>query len=138
MSTFPTEKNSEIDSSSRPAHKRIKIASSNGHEVVCRQTSTRRVVNLKQRAKLSMLPTLPLDILFEIFGHLHPLDLLHLTRTTKDFRRVQFVQSPTRSSMTVWKSSLANIPGLPPCPEDMSHLAWTSLVFDHFCHVRLP
>ncbi|KAK0466091.1 uncharacterized protein EV420DRAFT_1326502 [Desarmillaria tabescens] len=130
MSTLPTEKNSEIDSSSPPAHKKVKITSSNGHEVVYRQTSTRRVVNLKRRAKLSMLPTLPLDILFEIFGHLNPLDLLYLTRTTKEFRRVL----THRSSTTVWKSSLANVPGLPPCPEDMSHPAWSSLVFDHFCH----
>ncbi|KAK0500900.1 hypothetical protein EDD18DRAFT_1146486 [Armillaria luteobubalina] len=130
MSTFPTEKHSETDSPSCPVHKRIKMASSNGHEMVCRQTSTRRVVNLKRRAKLSMLPTLPLDILFEIFGHLHPLDLLHLTRTTKEFRRVL----SHRSSMTVWKSSLANVPRLPMCPEDMSHPAWISLVFDHFCH----
>ncbi|KAK0209119.1 hypothetical protein DFS33DRAFT_1307755 [Desarmillaria ectypa] len=130
MSTLPTEKNPEINFSPRPVHKKIKIVSSNGHEVVYRQISTRRVVNLKRRAKLSMLPTLPLDILFEIFGHLHPLDLLHLTRTTKQFRRVL----THKSSTTVWKSSLANVTGLPPCPEDMSHPAWASLVFDHFCH----
>ncbi|KAK0461517.1 hypothetical protein IW261DRAFT_1631432 [Armillaria novae-zelandiae] len=47
-----------------------------------------QVVNLKRQAKLSMLPTLPLDILFEIFRHLHPLDLLHLTHTTKEFWHV--------------------------------------------------
>lgn len=163
------EKNSETDSSSRPVHKRIKIAPSNSHEVVCRQTSTRRVVNLKRRAKLSMLPTLPLDILFEVcsstfftgtcsqrlFSDIRTSSSIRFAASDTDDEGISacpcvfFCISPQlilmtvctvthRSSMTVWKSSLANVPGLPLCPEDMSHPAWTSLVFDHFCHVRVP
>ena len=36
--------------------------------------------------KLDGIANLPLDILFEIFGHLNPVDLLHLARVNKYLR----------------------------------------------------
>ncbi|KZT19471.1 hypothetical protein NEOLEDRAFT_1142039 [Neolentinus lepideus HHB14362 ss-1] len=84
----------------------------------------------KRNGKLALLPTLPLDVLFEIFGHLLPLDLLHLARITKAFRRILM----HRSSKTIWKNALSNIDGLPPCPDDMSEPAYANLAFDLHCH----
>ncbi|KIY51950.1 hypothetical protein FISHEDRAFT_70186 [Fistulina hepatica ATCC 64428] len=72
-------------------------------------------------SKLALLPTLPLDILLEIFSNLLPLDVLHLSRASKALRRVLM----HRSSMSVWKSAFASIPDLPPCPDDSSSLSET-------------
>lgn len=71
-----------------------------------------------------------MDILMEIFGHLHPLNLLHLARTTKAFRRILM----HKSSVFLWKAARANVPGLPDCPPDLSEPQWANLVFDPHCH----
>src|ERR1700692_674229 len=71
--------------------------------------------------------------LLQIFGHLLPLDILHLARTTKDFRRVLL----HKSSISVWKSARENIAGLPECPSSMSEPAYANLAFDQHCHVSL-
>ena len=62
-----------------------------------------------------------------------PLDLLRLARTTKDFRNLLM----SRSSISLWKDVLRNIPGLPECPPWMSEPAWVNLVFYPHCHVGL-
>ena len=71
-------------------------------------------------------------IIAQIFGHLHPLDLLHLARTTKPFRHVLM----HRSSISAWKAARANIPGFPDCPPEMSEPEWANLAFDPHCNVR--
>ncbi|KAJ3482423.1 hypothetical protein NLJ89_g12140 [Agrocybe chaxingu] len=76
-----------------------------------------------------MLPSLPLDILFEIFGCLRPLDLLHLTRTTKSIRALLL----HRSATSVWKRAFSGDSSLPLCPDDVSLPSWASLAFDKFC-----
>ncbi|KAI0797607.1 hypothetical protein C8Q75DRAFT_801540 [Abortiporus biennis] len=47
---------------------------------------------------LSRLLEMPFDILFEIFGHLHPIDLVHLARTSKEFRML--LMGP--SAKSIW------------------------------------
>ncbi|RDX56503.1 hypothetical protein OH76DRAFT_1395620 [Lentinus brumalis] len=84
----------------------------------------------RRKKSLSMLPDMPLDILYEIFAHLHPYDLLHLTRTTKPLR----VLLMNRSATTVWKRARENVPGLPDCPPDLSEPAFANLAFDPHCH----
>ncbi|KAJ7150392.1 hypothetical protein C8R46DRAFT_1124874 [Mycena filopes] len=84
----------------------------------------------KTKAKLSLLPSLPLDILFEVFGHLPPLDLLHLARTTQALRNILM----HKSSISIWKSSLRQIPGLPERPQEMSEPAWANLIYSQHCH----
>src|SRR5882762_4065449 len=69
--------------------------------------------------------------LIQIFGHLLPLDILHLARATTDFRRVLL----HKSSISVWKSVRANVPGFPECPSSMSEPAYANLAFDQHCHV---
>ncbi|KAI0723949.1 hypothetical protein C8T65DRAFT_599659 [Cerioporus squamosus] len=80
-----------------------------------------------------MLPDMPLDILYEVFLHLHPYDLLHLARTTKTLRRMLM----TRSASTIWRRARENVPGLPDCPKDMSEPAYANLMFDPHCHFCL-
>ena len=119
------------------------------HTLECLEERSHRK---KTRAKLANLPNFPLDILFEvsdalqkkdcvvltryilhkIFSHLLPLDILHLTRTTKVLRSTLL----HRSAISVWKASLSNVPNLPPCPEDLSLPFYISLLFDSHCHVR--
>ncbi|KDR81922.1 hypothetical protein GALMADRAFT_240234 [Galerina marginata CBS 339.88] len=88
------------------------------------------------RGILKQLVEMPLDVLFEIFGRLEPLDLLHLSRTTKELRALLM----SRSSMSIWKQSRSNIPGLPECPLDLTEPQYANLAFGkscHFCHRSL-
>ncbi|KAF9260775.1 hypothetical protein L218DRAFT_962097 [Marasmius fiardii PR-910] len=89
-----------------------------------------RVISLRRSSKLHMLPSLPLDLLFEIFGHLLPSDLLQLARTNKDLRNLLL----RRSATTTWKTSFSNVTDIP-CPADMAYPAWASLLYDRECHV---
>ncbi|KAJ3836175.1 hypothetical protein F5878DRAFT_625885 [Lentinula raphanica] len=83
------------------------------------------------KSKLSLLPSLNLDILLEIFSHLSPIDLLHLARTTKDLRSLLMRKNTT----TIWKLAFKQVPeGMPECPQDMSYPAWTHLAFEPICH----
>uniref|UniRef100_A0A0W0FTM3 F-box domain-containing protein n=1 Tax=Moniliophthora roreri TaxID=221103 RepID=A0A0W0FTM3_MONRR len=83
----------------------------------------------KRTARLSRLPELPVDILFEIFGHLMPLDLLHLARTNKDLRQLLM----RKSASSTWKEAFSNVTDIG-CPDDVSYPAWASLIWDKDCH----
>ncbi|KAH9986004.1 hypothetical protein BJV74DRAFT_952025 [Russula compacta] len=76
------------------------------------------------RGRLSELPTMPLDILYEIFGHLHPSDLLSLSRVNKAFRSVLM----SRNSSFLWNACF-KLCGAPTSPVDMSPPAWAHLLF---------
>ncbi|KAF8958278.1 hypothetical protein BDZ97DRAFT_1762293 [Flammula alnicola] len=138
--------------SSESAPKKFKITAGNGRDVVWRQPQKKKVKReqthedlsmsddgeegsssslrrTNSRAKLGLLPSLPLDVLFEIFSHLMPVDILYLSRTTKELRRLLL----HRSATFVWKAALENVPELPACPEDLSLPFWTNLVFDSHC-----
>ncbi|KAI0077451.1 hypothetical protein K474DRAFT_1661710 [Panus rudis PR-1116 ss-1] len=93
-----------------------------------RATASRRQVRGK-RGGLQDLPNMPLDIIFEVFKHLQPLDLLNLARTSKAFRRLLL----SKSAAIHWKAARKKIPGLPECPNDMSEPAYASLLFDTRC-----
>ena len=41
-----------------------------------------------RKEKLRFMTAMPIDILFEIFCQLEPVDLLHLSRATKDLRNI--------------------------------------------------
>ncbi|KAF8186012.1 hypothetical protein BJ912DRAFT_852529 [Pholiota molesta] len=140
------EEHAEVGSHEPPA-KKIRITADNGRDIALRGVQDRKIKRERTedsvgtsksaarrtagRAKLGLLPSVPLDVLFEIFSHLAPLDLLRLARTTKELRKLLL----HRSSTFVWKAALSNVEGLPACPEDMSLPCWTNLVFDHHCQV---
>ncbi|RDB19004.1 hypothetical protein Hypma_014301 [Hypsizygus marmoreus] len=83
-----------------------------------------------KRGILAQLTEMPLDVLFEIFGHLNPDDLLHLTRASKALRYTLL----KRSSVSIWKDARSHIEGLPECPIDLSEPLYASLLFDPYCH----
>ncbi|KAJ7745010.1 hypothetical protein DFH07DRAFT_834194 [Mycena maculata] len=85
-------------------------------------------------ASLKGFPALPLDILFEIFSLVHPLDLVYLTRTTKPFRRFLL----NRANVAIWRAAFANSAnegGPPGCPTYMCEPAWARVAFEKACHV---
>ncbi|RXW17697.1 hypothetical protein EST38_g8151 [Candolleomyces aberdarensis] len=89
----------------------------------------------KAGAILSYMGEMPLDVLLEfcdnqIFSHLEPADLIHLSRTTKALRSVMM----NRSSRSIWTQALASIPGLPPCPDDLIEAKYANLMFTDYCH----
>ncbi|KAF7337534.1 F-box domain-containing protein [Mycena sanguinolenta] len=84
-----------------------------------------------KKGRLAGLLSISLDVVFEILGHLHPLDVLRLSRTSKDFRELLM----HKSARPIWRSSLNNVEGMPPCPPHMNEVQWTSLAFDATCQV---
>jgi len=79
-------------SSSRPMsslarpNKKQKCSSVPSKPSVPRQDNFSRIKGKK--GMLKTMTEMPLDILFEIFSHLQPIDLLHLSWTTKDIRAI--------------------------------------------------
>ncbi|KII94170.1 hypothetical protein PLICRDRAFT_36405 [Plicaturopsis crispa FD-325 SS-3] len=84
-------------------------------------------------AKFAKMSDMPLEVLFEIFGYLHPMDLLNLCRTTKDLRAVLL----RRSVRSTWKAALSSVDKLPECPPDLQEPQYTRLLFDTHCHFCL-
>ncbi|OJA11870.1 hypothetical protein AZE42_03262 [Rhizopogon vesiculosus] len=119
--------------SKKPPKKRARVSNVDGDddpqnvELVKAPKKARRQ---PKPGKLAGLRDLPLDILFEIFGHLNPLDILRLARTTKQFRRVLM----HRSSMSVWKAARENVPNMPDCPVFWTEPHYANLAFDPHCH----
>ncbi|KDQ49480.1 hypothetical protein JAAARDRAFT_200826 [Jaapia argillacea MUCL 33604] len=87
-----------------------------------------KVVGKKRVGKLSMLPQIPLDILFEIFGHLTPKDLLNLSCTDKLLRKTLM----SRKSLSIWKN-VRLAAEVPDGPDGMSEPAWAELIFGTTC-----
>lgn len=68
---------------------------------------------------------------FKIFGHLEPLDVLRLARTSRDLRAILM----SRASITVWIAARHKVLGLPECPNFLSEPAYADLAFCARCHV---
>ncbi|KAJ6520162.1 hypothetical protein C8R45DRAFT_954111 [Mycena sanguinolenta] len=86
-----------------------------------------------KQGRLAGLLSISLDVVFEILGNLHPLDVLRLSRTSKEFRELLM----HKSARPIWRSSLNNVEDMPPCPPHMNEVQWTSLAFDATCQVCL-
>ncbi|KAI0730844.1 hypothetical protein C8Q76DRAFT_340362 [Earliella scabrosa] len=104
------------------------------------ETSPRRVYSVQSPAAprrtrervgaFARLPHLPLDILIEIFNHLHPRDLLSLARTSRDISR--FVLG--RQQEHIWRHAREHTQGIPGCPSFLSERAFAHFLFSPFCH----
>ncbi|KAF9474662.1 hypothetical protein BDN70DRAFT_815289 [Pholiota conissans] len=86
-----------------------------------------------RRGSLKIIVNMPEDVIFEIFGWLDPLDLLHVARTTKTLRDVLM----SRSSITIWKTARSKFDGLPDCPDDLSEPQYAALIFVERCSVSM-
>ncbi|CAA7263085.1 unnamed protein product [Cyclocybe aegerita] len=82
----------------------------------------------RQTNSLSLLPTMPLDVLFEVFSHLSPKDIINLARTSRMFRETLM----TTNATTVWKTAREQV-GAPDCPSYMSEPQWAVLLFGNVC-----
>ncbi|TFK66279.1 hypothetical protein BDN72DRAFT_156122 [Pluteus cervinus] len=67
----------------------------------------------------------PSEILFEIFGHLHPVDLYHLGFVSQGLRRM--IRS--KSSFPLWRLVWQRNPDIAECPPNISYLRWADLLF---------
>ncbi|KAL1727404.1 hypothetical protein EV714DRAFT_286523 [Schizophyllum commune] len=83
----------------------------------------------RQRRKLSALLELPLDVVYEIFSHLHPSHLLNVSRTNKALRAMLMC----KNARSVWKASFGNDPDIPPVPDDLNEPQYARLLFDKSC-----
>ncbi|KAF7303133.1 F-box domain-containing protein [Mycena kentingensis (nom. inval.)] len=82
----------------------------------------------KKQGRLAAVLSISIDVVFEILGHLDPLDLLRLSRLSKDFRSMLM----SKSSITVWRAALENA-GLPMPPPTMNEIQWTRLAVENAC-----
>ncbi|KAG2037416.1 hypothetical protein BDR03DRAFT_863849, partial [Suillus americanus] len=65
----------------------------------------------------------------QIFSLLEPIDLLHLFRTNKAFRKVL----SSKNAVSVWKAARVNRGGVPNCLSGMSEMEWANLLFAQEC-----
>ncbi|RXW18805.1 hypothetical protein EST38_g7058 [Candolleomyces aberdarensis] len=82
----------------------------------------------RRRKDLSLLPTMPLDILYEIFGQLSPKDLISLSRTNKLFRKTLLAST----AITVWKAAREEC-NAPEPSRGFTEPQWSALLFLTFC-----
>ncbi|KAH9907124.1 uncharacterized protein B0H18DRAFT_898352, partial [Fomitopsis serialis] len=68
---------------------------------------------------------------YQIMRRLHPRDLLSLSWASKSFH--DFMTK--KSSAYIWKESLKNVQGVPPCPEQLTEPAWAALLYSPYCTV---
>ncbi|KAF5340338.1 hypothetical protein D9611_007911 [Ephemerocybe angulata] len=83
----------------------------------------------RRKKDLSKLPDkMPVDILFEVFGHLSPKDLLNLSRTNKMFEELI---SGTRAT-SIWMEARKPY-RVPEPPQFYSEWQWARLLFETRC-----
>ncbi|KAG2137149.1 uncharacterized protein EDB93DRAFT_769323 [Suillus bovinus] len=104
----------------QPAKKRARVVKTLNTGV----TPPARASSRKKKI-LSLIVTMPIDILLEIFGLLEPADLLHLSRASKAFRKVLL----SNNAVSVWKAARVNRGGVPDCMPGMSEVEWANLLF---------
>ncbi|KAL0577163.1 hypothetical protein V5O48_004840 [Marasmius crinis-equi] len=75
---------------------------------------------------------MPLDILYKILCLLTPYDLLRLSRTSKNLRKILM----SKSSLFVWKACRENA-GVPDPLPSINEPAFARLLFDPHCHFCL-
>ncbi|KAG6818638.1 hypothetical protein H0H93_003247 [Arthromyces matolae] len=84
-----------------------------------------------RRGALKGIVEMPLDILHEIFMYLTSVEILHLSRTCKNLRRVLM----TSSVEYIWKQARINLDDdFPECPEDLNEAQLAAFVFDGLCY----
>ncbi|KAG8726926.1 hypothetical protein FRC12_022979, partial [Ceratobasidium sp. 428] len=94
---------------------------------------TNKVPRKKQirgkQGRLEGLMKMPIDIFTEIALNLMPKDIISLARANKFFRALLM----TKSSIHIWHGAMRNVPGIPPCPPDLSEPHYLALVYVPNC-----
>ncbi|KAG8792366.1 hypothetical protein FRC12_006292 [Ceratobasidium sp. 428] len=96
-----------------------------------RTRTNKDVARAPKRGKPSLkrILDMPPEVFNEIAIHLMPVDLLSLARSNKFFRNIFM----SRSSHHLWRAAFSHLPGLPPCPSDLSEPQYASLLFSKTC-----
>ncbi|KAF5385297.1 hypothetical protein D9615_000930 [Tricholomella constricta] len=89
------------------------------------KTERRKLTGKKKQFDLKIFLGLPLDLILEIFGHLHPIDIYHIVQTSKSLRNIVLA----RNSASLWKTCFSRHPEVPSCPPDISAPQWATLLF---------
>ncbi|BGP20172.1 hypothetical protein JCM10213_000743 [Rhodosporidiobolus nylandii] len=83
---------------------------------------------IPDQGKLKHFVSMPMDVLSEICTYLDPLDLLHLSRSSRQFRSV-FLRP---SSASLWRKARRNV-ALPDLEFSMAEPAYASLMLEKYC-----
>ncbi|CAE6495234.1 unnamed protein product [Rhizoctonia solani] len=83
------------------------------------------------KGKLSGILLLPIEVFVEIMKQLALPDVLSLSRSNKFFRQMLMMRSAT--TLNIWQGSVDNVPGLPPCPEDLCEPQYAALIYTKYC-----
>ncbi|KAG8765492.1 hypothetical protein FRC12_007470 [Ceratobasidium sp. 428] len=107
-----------VGSSGRPAQKKAR-------------TTKAAAAGPKKRGKLSLAQflDLPAEVIGEIVKHLMPADILSLARSNKFLREI-FI---SRTSQTLWKATIRNVPNMPDCPSGLCEPEYISLLHTKIC-----
>ncbi|TDL24625.1 hypothetical protein BD410DRAFT_767177 [Rickenella mellea] len=106
-------------------------AKTNGESVASASSgATAKPPTRRRKGRLSLLPTLAMDILFEVFIRLQPSDVLNIMYTSKGFR--DLLAAP--SSTFIWKAVRENLEGFPNCPPFLSEVEYAKLAFNPHCY----
>ncbi|VDB91882.1 unnamed protein product [Peniophora sp. CBMAI 1063] len=112
----------------KPATKRAKTThdKANAKRAPPRRSTAQKTNPNITRGGLKALPTMPLDVLEEIFCTLDPASLVNISRTTKSFR--QLLLSPAYEH--VWREAFSrDETGIPQPPDGMRAKHWALLLF---------
>ncbi|KAJ7499944.1 hypothetical protein FB451DRAFT_1162346 [Mycena latifolia] len=74
---------------------------------------------------LTLFPQMHIDIVLEVLGHLHPLELIQVSCVNKAFRGLLLAPITT----VLWRSAFDGHPPLPMCPPEISPRRWAKLLF---------
>ncbi|KAL5498249.1 hypothetical protein ACEPAH_2389 [Sanghuangporus vaninii] len=85
-------------------------------------------MNKSENGKLSLMMSLPLDVIHEIATYLMPLDLLYLSRSNRSLYNVLM----SKSSRPTW-IACQNAIQMPPCPPNLNEPQYASLHFEKTC-----
>ncbi|KAF5381222.1 hypothetical protein D9757_007847 [Collybiopsis confluens] len=114
------EEAAQIQPRPRKRAKRNHGVAKNTHRIPQQHRKVKGKLGLLERLAKDM----PLDIIFEVFGHLDPGDLLRLSRTSKDLRQILM----SKSSELIWRIARDNVPELPARPEDLNEPQYARLI----------
>jgi hypothetical protein len=145
MSSFqPSPSNSQTAAAAIQHNGSIsRVAQSRGNGSDPNPNPTRKkAVSRRKQSKLEPLLYLSMDIWLEVVSNLEPLDILRISRVSKEFRsffnpyrREPDKENPNGShSHLLWIDARRNLSiKLPECPRDLNEAQYAALVFETHC-----
>ncbi|KAI0794298.1 hypothetical protein C8Q74DRAFT_1365780 [Fomes fomentarius] len=87
----------------------------------------------QQKETTGQLMHLPLELVVEVFSHVHPRDIWALLRTSKVIRSVLLDKKTKKYLWDVVLANASDVPRLPACV-NLSPPAWIHLLYCNICH----